>query len=473
MQQNSSSNHPPRPAYATSSSSSSSSACAIPTATSLLDTSGEGDEEEEEGQVGPNKNNINSDGSSEEWDSLQQADSRQLASHCLQLEDRNQLLRQKLRDIQRQRRRVRHELQQCEVLDEQLHWQRVAVSCQQQQALEELLACRRQRHGSLEHKLGRTQRWNVLTNDAFHIDVNADGCATINSLRLGALSVVLLVQSASSSSSNQNSAGSREQLGGPTTGSSSSQLSPTTTAAASSAVGAFFSLVGGGGGILSTAQQPHPPSSATLPTANNRPQHPPTPPATKVIRVPWREINAALGQVALLLCVLEQSLAVPSLDNTTTIVSNNNKPILFRYEIQAMGSTSKIGIRPTASSSSAATSFYNLYFAEEGFQLFGRRNFDTALQYLVDCVQSAAEIVQQRHGSIVLPHAVVQTTMGTAAAATTTTIGGLTIHYFAMNNQKAVTEEEHLHEWTRAMKYLLTNVKHLMVYPGLGLWSSN
>ena len=47
------------------------------------------------------------------------------------------------------------------------------------------------------------------------------------------------------------------------------------------------------------------------------------------------------------------------------------------------------------------------------------------------------------------------------------------MHYFAMNNQKAVTEEEHLHEWTRAMKYLLTNVKHLMVYPGLGLWSSN
>ena len=172
-------------------------------------------------------------------------------------------------------------------------------------------------------------------------------------------------------------------------------------------------------------------------------------PGSTTIKVPWSEINSALGLLALLLSSLEQK---------------PHTGIRYKHEIVCCGSTSKIGIgrreggggsggvASSVTSSSSSSSYYNLY-SDDSFQFFGRRNFNTALQCLVQCVADAAEAIQRRDPTIHLPHPIDKTTNREV------TVGGLPVAYGADGV-----------EWTRAMKYLLTNVKHLTAYRAFGLW---
>ena len=155
------------------------------------------------------------------------------------------------------------------------------------------------------------------------------------------------------------------------------------------------------------------------------------------MKVPWSEINSALGQLALLLSIIE---------------STPNGGIHYRHEILCCGSTSKVGIRRNGSSSVA---YYNL-FSDDSFQFFGRRNFNTALQSLLQCVLDAAEQIRDKDPTITLPHPIEQ-----VAARGELTVGGLTVAY----GTDGVA-------WTRAMKYLLTDVKHLLLFRPLALWGS-
>jgi Apg6 BARA domain len=247
--------------------------------------------------------------------------------------------------------------------------------------------------------LAHAQQWNVTASDAFYIACEHGTVATINGLRLGAESVPAAVMN------------------------SSSEITPSTTHN-------FFPFA----------------AAST--------------PETATLKIPWREINAALGQVALLLATLEQNLSI------TTITSNNSttKPV-FRYELQCMGSTSKIGLRRPA----AATAFYNLYYEPEAFQFFAKRNFNTALQCLLECVQDAAVVIQERDPTIVLPYAI-QHTKRSVGGGGSTTVGGLSLSFFAANDTNDA--QQHAAEWTRACKYLLTNMKHLMVFRAVGLWTN-
>ena len=178
-------------------------------------------------------------------------------------------------------------------------------------------------------------------------------------------------------------------------------------------------------------------------------------PTTSTIKVPWSEINSALGLLALLLSCLEQK---------------PHAGIRYRHEIVCCGSTSRIGVgrrrnnnnhnhsseddrTTTTTAPSAALTYYNL-FSDDSFQFFGRRNFNTALQCLVQCVVDAADAIQRRDPTIHLPHPIVE------RAALDVTVGGLSVVYGGANGV----------EWTRAMKYLLTNVKHLTAYRAFGLW---
>jgi len=389
-------------------------AAELQTATSLIDAS-----------------SSTTSGSSAEWESLVHAEAQ---LNAVELEERNQALRQRLGQLQAQRRRTHQQQRSSHGLQHELQHQLTAVTQQQQHALQTLVSCRNHRL-RLQEELHRAERWNVLSSDAFHIDVNSDGCATINNLRLGGCVVTTTTQ--------------QQQQQVPT--------AVSTPNTAPSAAAGFFSFVGVG-------HSSPPPPPAPLPHQSTTEQF-------TTVRIPWREINAALGQVALLLSVLEQSLAVPPSNNNNEATATA-KQQLFRYELQVLGSTSKIGVRTARAS--AATSFYNLYFAQEGFPqlFFGKRNFNTALTYLADCVQSAAELLQQRgDGTMVLPHAIETTSANNNNS--NNTCGGLSIHYFNLSHTAAAeSEDEHLQEWTRAMKYLLTNVKHLMVYRGVGLWSS-
>lgn len=144
-------------------------------------------------------------------------------------------------------------------------------------------------------------------------------------------------------------------------------------------------------------------------------------------KVPWVEINSALGFVALLLSTLEQK---------------PHSGIRFANEIVPMGSSSKIGLR----SGSSVVTFYNLY-SDDSFQFFGKRNFNIALNGLVSCLFDAAVKVQKLDRTIALPHPVEM------KARNEYTIGGLSVAYGNDGER-----------WTRAMKYLLTDMKWILAF---------
>lgn len=149
-------------------------------------------------------------------------------------------------------------------------------------------------------------------------------------------------------------------------------------------------------------------------------------PAEATISVPWAEVNSALGLVALLLSTLQHK---------------QHSGFHFKNEIVAMGSSSKIGVRRGDS-----ITYYDL-FTDDNFHFFGKRNFNIALTGLVRCVAEAEETVQERDRTIALPHAIDASSHGEM------TIGGLPIAYGPDGEQ-----------WTRAMKYLLTDIKWLVAF---------
>ena len=148
--------------------------------------------------------------------------------------------------------------------------------------------------------------------------------------------------------------------------------------------------------------------------------------ANTTITVPWAEINSALGLVALLL---------------STLMQKPHSGFRFKNEIVAMGSTSKIGLRR-----GDTVTYYDL-FTDDNFHFFGKRNFNIALTGLVRCLAEAEETVQDRDRTFALPYPIDASPRGEM------TVGGLPIAYGPGGEQ-----------WTRAMKYLLTDLKWLVAY---------
>jgi beclin len=223
-----------------------------------------------------------------------------------------------------------------------------------------------------------------VTNDSFHIWFDGS-FATINGLRLGAEATPPVT---SSSTSSQNTNASMPQ------GDNRRYL--------------YF-------------------SNSDHPTSRN--------PSPTNIKVPWKEINSALGQVALLVSTLEKK---------------PNTGIKLRCEIKPAGCTSKIGVRHGLTST---TTLYNLYYVEETFQFFGKRNFNTALQHLVQCISDIADVIRTRDRTIMIPYPIEQKTAAGRNGNIEFLVGGLPVSHG--------TDDI---EWTRAMKYLLTDIKHIMIY---------
>lgn len=149
-------------------------------------------------------------------------------------------------------------------------------------------------------------------------------------------------------------------------------------------------------------------------------------------RVPWSETNAALGQVVLLLSVLQ---------------AKPNSGIVFRtHELIPMGAFSKIGVRHT---DGRATTEYGLFYSDESFSFFARRNFNTALGGLFHCLKDVINVAARRDPTIALPHEVI-----IPSGRGEITIGGLPIAFDGSNGES----------WSKAMKYLLTNLKWLVAF---------
>lgn len=301
-------------------------------------------------------------------------------------------LRRKLVSVRRRRLQCHRLLEQAEAQQNSLDKQLLAVIRQRDETVLDYRSVRIA-IATQQRQLQISRQWNV-TNDTFHI-WHSGPFVTINGLRLGAEAPSMEVGS---------SADTDRQPNGP---------------------------IEQPRRYLGFGAQPAP--STVNPSSNSnevRNQE-----GKNTIRIHWTEINSALGQVCLLLSTLEQKQFCG---------------IRYRHEIVAQGSTSKIGIR---SINNQHTAYYNLY-SDDSFQLFGKRNFNTALQALVQCVVDAADAVQARDPTITLPHALEKTNTRSGDYV----VGGLSVAY----GTDGV-------EWTRAMKYLLTDIKQLMMYKPFGL----
>jgi Apg6 BARA domain len=259
----------------------------------------------------------------------------------VQAQQTNAELKEKLRDIQIQRKNARKQRMAVTMAEEQLKL-RIELARSQQQGLVDRLRSTDIRIATTKINLERAQSWNVLASDAYHIDqeIAADGTTigTINGLRL----------------------------------------------------------------------------------------------AAPIYATSWKEINSAFGYVALLLSQLERQV--------------DHCGRTLRYAVQAAGGNSKIGMRNSSTAS-------NLFFAEESFQFFSKRNFNTALGYLLGHVQDLTCSVLQLDRTIVSPYAMDEHAR---------TVAGVSIVW--------VDDTTSSKDFTRGLWYLLTNLKHLMGYPAIGIW---
>mmetsp|Transcript_5274 Transcript_5274/g.7722 ORF Transcript_5274/g.7722 Transcript_5274/m.7722 type:complete len:287 (-) Transcript_5274:356-1216(-) len=149
-------------------------------------------------------------------------------------------------------------------------------------------------------------------------------------------------------------------------------------------------------------------------------------------KVPWTEINAALGTSALLLMTL------------ATRPGSNFR--FSAYDIVPMGSFTKIATRPRTKGDYVTV--YNLY-SDDSFQLFGKRNFNFALNGFLQCLKETGDAAALRDCTMAFPYPIELSDQRKGVL----TIGGLSISY------------EHEGEiWTRALKYFLADLKWLAAF---------
>jgi hypothetical protein len=449
-------------------------------------------------------------------------------------------LRKRLESIRIQRRRI-HESKYKECMK------------QQDRLLERLNIRRRDRNEIIDEYsstwksrdsvclfLDCAKRWNVL-NDCFYIWIDGrNEFATINGCRLGGeafpLPSELLVsarrqqqqqlQQQDENNNNNNQTSSRSKWVPAAASTSTTEINGNNNNVDSSSLSSqqhqheqspprrrllgFFS----GGNNDTTNVSTAPPSQKKVSSMISTPQQP------IHVRVPWLEVNAALGHACLLLRILQESSS-----------KNGGIGMKFTHELHPMGATSKIGIRfgksVTASANgvlAAAANFssiysatttpsyvqpvvYNLFFEESsGFNSFfknkGLKNFNWALQAFLQCIAEAA--AQQKDKTIAIPHVIrhnkqssnnknnTDTTNNSNSNSNSIgindlnggewTIGGLPICYPSLqqvaaaagnnnnnyhqggdNNGMTTTSSIAL-EWTRACRYLLTDLKWLIAY---------
>lgn len=145
--------------------------------------------------------------------------------------------------------------------------------------------------------------------------------------------------------------------------------------------------------------------------------------------VEWHEINAALGQVALLLATLESIT-----------------PLQFSMAILPMGSYSQLATYNASTGKvDDRSKRVNLYASDGGVLSFGTKStFSKALEQLLQLVSEAGQYIQQQDPAFRLPYAVSGTKINNVAIA-----------------YNATQSEEH---WTRALKFLLTDIKWIVAW---------
>lgn len=138
-------------------------------------------------------------------------------------------------------------------------------------------------------------------------------------------------------------------------------------------------------------------------------------------QVGWPEINAGLGQAAIALSMVASALGIR----------------FSRYILLPVGSFSKITRKEDG------RLLYNFY-SDESFSIFPRRNFNSALKAYVQCLGEAGVFVAQWDPTLQIPHPIDDNTGS---------VGGV-----------SVALGSNLEDWTKAMKYMLTDLKWLLTW---------
>ena len=137
--------------------------------------------------------------------------------------------------------------------------------------------------------------------------------------------------------------------------------------------------------------------------------------------VDWSEINAALGEAALAVSSMQIRIGLE----------------FKKYSIVPMGSYSKIH------RIDEKRNLHNLFWVD-GTLMFQRRNFNAGLGGLLCCVHDIGDHISNHDPTIQMPYE-----MNISEAK----INGHSIHYNSDDEQ-----------WTRACKYLLTNIKWMIAW---------
>ncbi|KAH8553449.1 autophagy protein Apg6-domain-containing protein [Umbelopsis sp. PMI_123] len=144
--------------------------------------------------------------------------------------------------------------------------------------------------------------------------------------------------------------------------------------------------------------------------------------------IEWSEINAAMGQTLLLLYT----------------VANKLKFQFKTYRLVPMGSFSRI---QKIDGDSVVT--YELYGSGDFAinRMFLNRRFDHALVALLNCLQQLSDFAEQRDKSLRLPYRINKDKIGDTS---------IRLQF----NQDEL--------WTRALKYMLTNMKWILIFASRG-----
>lgn len=143
--------------------------------------------------------------------------------------------------------------------------------------------------------------------------------------------------------------------------------------------------------------------------------------------VSWDEINAALGLTVLLLQTMAEKLEY-----------------IFRgYKLVPMGSTSRIEQIEIVDGHAPKVKILQLVGSGASLRQSRRTDFEKGLVAFLECLQQLGDFAESRDPSVVMPHKIKKDTIGDAC---------IKIDF---NNEE---------NWTRALKYCLTNCKWILAF---------
>ena len=141
----------------------------------------------------------------------------------------------------------------------------------------------------------------------------------------------------------------------------------------------------------------------------------------KPVVVEWTEINAALGQAVLAIYV----------------IANKSGVKFTKYNLVPNGSFSKVHLLDDV------LNMYSL-FTDGSFSLFPKRNFNLALTGFLQCVEDIGDHIRQADPTLSLPFSI-------------------NVYDAKVNDMSILlgTDDE---SWTRALKFLLANIKWIIAW---------